>query len=262
MATGSSESSDRAPVLHVSGLGHRYDSREVYADLDFDLGPGTTGLVGVNGAGKTTLLQVLATVQRPTAGAVRLTSSTGERDDVLAVRRRIALAPQTFVPPRAMRVESFLTYVAWMRGLRASDRPAEVARVLDLVDLVDRRRDRVRVLSGGMVQRVNVAQALLGRPEVLLLDEPMSGLDPEQRVRLRQLVGRIGEHVAVLLSTHVMDDVVPVASRILMLDRGRIAFDGTPDDLAVAGARVVTPESGISVYEAAFLALRTSGSTC
>ncbi|MGO4255587.1 ATP-binding cassette domain-containing protein [Marmoricola sp. RAF53] len=146
--------------------------------------------------------------------------------------------------------------MAWMRGLRRSSWPDEVTRVLAEVELVDRRRDRFAALSGGMVQRVNLAQALLGDPDLLLLDEPLSGLDPEQRIRIRQLVARIGQRHAVLVSTHVMDDVVPVATRVLMLDGGGLAFDGPPAELAAIGERSVTADSAISPYEAAFLALR------
>jgi len=258
MATGTRVTAEPRAVAACRGLTHRYGDRVVHADLDFTLTTGVTGLVGVNGAGKTTLMHVLATVLRPTAGRVELASLAGTPDatDLLAVRRRVALAPQSFVPPRSMRVEEYLTLMAWMRGLRRSSWRDEVTRVLSEVELVDRRRDRFSALSGGMVQRVNLAQALLGDPDLLLLDEPLSGLDPEQRIRIRELVARIGQLHAVLVSTHVMDDVVPVAARVLMLDGGGLAFDGSPAELAAIGARSVTADSVISPYEAAFLALR------
>jgi ABC-2 type transport system ATP-binding protein len=244
-----------APTLLVAGLTHRYEDRTVFADLDLSLFTGVTGLVGVNGAGKTTLLHVLATVLRPDAGELLL-AGVDYRRRLLEVRRRVALAPQVFVPPPAMRVEEFLVYLAWMRGLPRRARTAEVRRVLEVVELADRARNRFAALSGGMVQRVNIAQALLGSPDLLLLDEPMDGLDPEQRVRIRDLVDRLGNEVCVLLSSHVMDDIVPIADRVLMLDEGRIAFDGSPADLALVGAEHVSASSGLSAHEAAFLALR------
>lgn len=249
---------DGAPVLTVTGLRHRYADRTVFEDVSFTLPVGTTGLVGVNGAGKTTLLNILATTLRSTAGEIRLSSSSGRRrgGDLLELRRRVALVPQIFVPPRSMRVDQFLTYMAWMRGVRRPERAESVARALEAVELSSRGRDRFASLSGGMVQRANLAQALLAKPELVLLDEPMSGLDPEQRVRLRQLIERIGLTSAVLISSHVMDDIVPIAARILMLDRGRLAFDDSPEALAEIGAGLVQAGSGLSPYETAFLALR------
>ena len=172
-----------------------------------------------------------------------------------AVRRHVALAPQVFVPPEDMRVEDFLTYMAWLRGIPRRERPAEVSRVLGIADLAGRRRGRFRALSG-MVQRVNIAQALLGDPDLILLDEPMDGLDPEQRVRIRHLVATIGRTTCVLLSSHVMDDIVPIADRVMMLDHGRIVFDDEPDRLRELGADLVAAGSELSPYEAAFLALR------
>lgn len=242
----------------VSGLGHHYGDRRVFTDVTFTLTTGVTGLVGVNGAGKSTLLHVLATVLRPDTGEASV-AGLDHRRQRLAVRRQVTLAPQIFVPPRAMRVGDFLTYMAWMRGLRRSVRASEVSRVLGVVELEDRRQDVFATLSGGMVQRVNIAQALLGSPTLILLDEPMDGLDPEQRVRIRQLIGRLGAHSCVLLSSHVMDDIVPIADRVLMLDAGSIAFDGTPASLGELGEQSVVAGSGISPHEAAFLAIRTRG---
>lgn len=245
-----------AAAVVVAGLSHRYGERPALEDLTLSLFTGVTGLVGVNGAGKTTLLHVMATVLRPDAGDLRV-GSFDYRRQLLEVRRRVALAPQVFVPPPSMRVEEFLVYVGWMRGLRSRERSASAARVLDIVELGDRARDRLGSLSGGMVQRVNIAQALLASPALLLLDEPMDGLDPEQRVRIRQLIDRLGEEACVLISSHVMDDIVPIADRVLMLEAGRFVFDGTPAALGQIGAEHVTARSGLSPHEAAFLALRT-----
>lgn len=246
---------DLSSVVVIDRLVHRYDDRRVIDGISFSLRPGVTGLVGVNGAGKSTLLHVLATVLRPDEGEVRI-AGVDLRRHAQAARRHVALAPQVFVPPEDMRVGDFLTYMAWLRGIPRRERAAELTRALAIVDLLDRRRDRFRSLSGGMVQRANIAQALLGSPELILLDEPMDGLDPEQRVRIRQLVATIGRRTCVLLSSHVMDDIVPIADRVMMLDRGRIVFDDAPDRLRELGADLVAAGSELSPYEAAFLALR------
>ncbi|MBO9524023.1 MAG: ATP-binding cassette domain-containing protein [Nocardioidaceae bacterium] len=245
------------PWVAVTGLSHRYDDRLVLDDLTLRLSSGVTGLVGVNGAGKTTLLHAMATVLRPDAGDL-VVDGQDYRRDLLGVRRRVALAPQVFAPPAGMRVEEFLTYLAWMRGVPRRERAAAVARVLDVVELTDRADSRLASLSGGMVQRVNIAQALLADPALLLLDEPMDGLDPEQRVRIRKLVDHLGDTTCVVLSSHVMDDIVPIADRVLMLDAGRIVFDDTPSALGELGAGLVAAGAGLSPHEAAFLALRTT----
>ena len=141
--------------VEVADLVHSYGDRRVLDGLTFELYGGVTGLVGVNGAGKSTVLHILATVLRPEAGDVRI-RGVDLRRHAQAARRYVALAPQVFVPPGDMRVEEFLTYMCWLRGIPRSQRPGEIALALETVDLADRRRDRFKALSGGMVQRVRM----------------------------------------------------------------------------------------------------------
>lgn len=204
-------------------------------------GTGVTGLLGPNGAGKTTLLRLLATVLAPDAGVLQLLGrNPQDAADRLEIRRRLGYLPQEPGFHRGFTVFEFVDYVAILKEL--GDRRArheEVRRVIDWVGLSEVSGRRIRALSGGMKRRVGVAQALLGDPELVVLDEPTAGLDPEQRLRFRDLVSRIGEGRSVLLSTHQTEDVAALCPHVVVVDRGRTVFDGTPGDLtATAAGRV------------------------
>ncbi|WP_236567906.1 MULTISPECIES: ATP-binding cassette domain-containing protein [unclassified Nocardiopsis] len=221
-----------APV-HVRGLTRRYGTRTALEGLDLDLWPGVTGLLGRNGAGKTTLLRCLATDLEPSAGRIRLLGRDPERAAERArIRARLGYLPQNpeFYPYfTAFGLLDYMAVLKELGGRRA--RHDEVRRGLERVGLTDRRHSRIRRLSGGMRQRLGLAAALLGDPEVLLLDEPTIGLDPEQRIRFRGLVSELGVRSTVVLSTHQIEDVAALCQRVVCLDEGRVVFDGTPGEL-------------------------------
>ncbi|MGN6332733.1 MAG: ABC transporter ATP-binding protein [Motilibacteraceae bacterium] len=237
--------------VEVSGLSHRY-ANDFFAlnDVNLELTPGVTALVGVNGAGKSTLMSVLAGALRPTAGAVRVDGrdlyGRGRRE----VLPRVALMPQALDLPGTLTALEAVTTIGWMRGLsgRAARTSAQTA--LETVDLSARAGERVKALSGGMRRRVALAQALVASPDVLLLDEPSTGLDPLQRRRMVEVVQTLGG--TVLLSSHVMEDVVDAAHRVVVLHEGCIRFDGTVVELQDR-AQVGTPEGRRA--EAGFLAV-------
>jgi len=196
-----------------------------------DLGPGVTALVGVNGAGKTTLLSTLAGGNPPERGTVRihgadLYSSRSRREGL----RKVALVPQLPVFPGNLTAVEVVSYLAWMRGARASRASKRALEALERVGLADRARSKVRTLSGGMLRRVALAQAIAGDAEVLLLDEPSTGLDPQQRHIVVELIKDLPG--TVLVSSHIMEDVADLASRVLVMDRGEVRFDGTTAELA------------------------------
>ncbi|MEW9530487.1 ATP-binding cassette domain-containing protein [Microbispora sp. NPDC049125] len=253
-------------TVSVRGLGKRYGRRIVLDGLDLAFGRGVTGLLGPNGAGKTTLLRCLATTLAPDTGEVRVLGldprSHAERTEL---RRRLGYLPQDpGFYPHFTAFES-LDYVAILKEMTdRRERHREVRRVLGEVGLLDRAATKVRKLSGGMRQRLALAQALLGEPRLLVLDEPTVGLDPEQRLRLRALVSELGESRTVLLSTHQTEDVAALCERVVVMDAGRVLFDGTPGGLAaVAAGRVsmtgVRPEPGALFWRTADGRYRTIG---
>ncbi|MFM9607701.1 ATP-binding cassette domain-containing protein [Streptomyces niveiscabiei] len=219
----------------VTGVSVRYGRRTALDDVSLSLGPGVTGLLGPNGAGKTTLLSVLATASGPDAGTLSVLgldplTPTGRQ----ALRRRLGYLPQNPGLPAHFTAFEFIDYVGILKEIGDRDaRRAEARRVLEEVGLTADRGRRIRGLSGGMRQRVGLAAAVVGDPELLILDEPTAGLDPEQRLRFRELVAGLGEDRTVLLSTHQTEDVAALCHKVVVLDRGTVRFEGTPADLAL-----------------------------
>ncbi|TCO60739.1 ATP-binding cassette domain-containing protein [Actinocrispum wychmicini] len=224
--------------VRVTGLVKRHGRRLVLDGLDLSIGTGVTGLLGPNGAGKSTLLRCLATTLAPDTGSIRaLGLDPARRDERTELRRRLGYLPQEPGPYPHFTAFDLVDYVAILKDMTdRRSRHREVRRVLAEVDLTDRAATRVRRLSGGMRRRLALAQALLGAPELLVLDEPTVGLDPEQRMRFRALVSRLGESRTVLLSTHQTEDVAALCERVVVLAGGRVAFDGTPAELAAVAA--------------------------
>jgi ABC-2 type transport system ATP-binding protein len=241
-------------TVTLQGLGKRYGATTALDAVDLSIGVGVTGLLGPNGAGKTTLLRCLATALGPDTGSIRVhgldPAVAAQRTEV---RRRIGYLPQNPGLYPNFTAYALLDYVAVLKEITDTrQRRAEVRRVLDEVELTDRAKTKVRKLSGGMRQRLGLAQALLGDPDLVILDEPTVGLDPEQRMLFRALISRLGERRTVLLSTHQTEDVGALCERVVVMSGGRVVFEGGPRDLAqVAEGQVwlsETPPQGNAAY--------------
>ena len=202
--------------------------------VSLDLGLGVTGLLGRNGAGKTTLLRLLATVTTPNAGRLRLLGyDPADSRQRTEIRRRLGYLPQE---PRFhvdFTAFEFVDYVAILKEhVDRRARHREVRRVLELVDLDAVTGVKIRALAYGMRQRVALAQALLGDPRLLILDEPTAGLDPEQRLYLLDLVSGLGEDRTIVLATHHIEDVGALCHRVVVMNAGTVIFNGSPRELA------------------------------
>ncbi|WP_369228144.1 ABC transporter ATP-binding protein [Streptomyces sp. R39] len=220
----------------MTGLRVRHRGTVALDSVDLALGTGVHGLLGPNGAGKTSLIRVLATVARPSAGRVELLGrDTAGRRALGEVRARLGYLPQEFGYYPGFTVREFVAYVAWLKELPAAGTPAAVERAVARVGLADRADAKVRTLSGGMVRRLGVAQAIVNEPDLLLLDEPTAGLDPEQRVEFRELLRELGASATVVVSTHLVEDVAAACTEVTLLDAGRVAYRGTPGALAALG---------------------------
>jgi ABC-2 type transport system ATP-binding protein len=225
-------------AVRVEGLSRRYGPVKALDQVNLDMGRGITGLLGPNGAGKTTLLSILATINQPDAGRVSVfgldPADSGQR---VAIRRQLGFLPQELGFHRHFTVAGFLDYVAILKEIVDRHRRAEeIARVLAAVGLHGVAGRRIRTLSGGMRQRLGIAQALLGDPDLLLLDEPTAGLDPEQQLRFRELLSNLPGEPTIVLSTHQVDDVSAICSHVVVLLVGTVRFDGTPAQLAETAA--------------------------
>jgi ABC-2 type transport system ATP-binding protein len=225
----------------LTGVSKRYGAVTALDDVELQLEPGVTGLLGPNGAGKTTLLRILATVLAPSSGKVRLLDLDPEDPaERRTIRRSLGYLPQETGYPRGFTAFRFVDYIAALKEWADTDgRHGEVRRVLDQVGLGDLATKKMRALSGGQRRRVALAQALIGEPSLLVLDEPTTGVDPEQRAELRGVLSAAGQRATVLLATHQTEDVAALCERVVVLDGGRVRFDGPVRDLvASASGRV------------------------
>jgi ABC-2 type transport system ATP-binding protein len=220
----------------INDVSKRYGRTAALDQVTLQLTSGITGLLGPNGAGKTTLLRILATALAADHGDVRvLGEDPAASPGRLAIRRSLGYLPQEAGFPRGFTTFGFVDYIAILKEWSGkAARHAEVRRVLELADLAAVAPKRVHALSGGQRRRVLLAQALLGDPDLLVLDEPTTGLDPEQRARLRDILGQAGQAATILISTHQTEDVAALCERVIVLDEGRVHFDGTVHDLVQA----------------------------
>ncbi len=217
--------------LEIQGVGKQY-SRSIWGLRDFTLGvqPGVLGLLGPNGAGKSTLMRIIATVTRPTQGQVKWNG-----EDILrapdSLRAVLGYLPQDFgVYPHLNAVE-FLEYLAAVKGLDSVSARRRIDELLTLVNLSDVRKRPLGGYSGGMKQRIGIAQALLNDPQLLIADEPTAGLDPEERVRFRNLLSELAGDRVIILSTHIVSDVEAVATDIAIVASGRLVAHAAPESL-------------------------------
>ncbi len=222
--------------IEAAGLALRFGRTTAVASVDLQAGPGVLGLLGPNGAGKTSLLRMLATVIPPTSGRLRLLDrDPGSDSRRREIRRRLGYLPQSLGYYPGFTVTEFVEYFALLKEMPSALVPAAVAAAIERVELTGRARARLRTLSGGMLRRAGIAQAIVNEPELLLLDEPTAGLDPEQRVAFRGLLRDLGQRATVVVSTHLVEDVGAACSQVALLDQGKIVFHGTPAELTARG---------------------------
>ncbi|WP_427851910.1 ABC transporter ATP-binding protein [Stenotrophomonas acidaminiphila] len=254
-------------MLQIRGLSKTY-ANGVHAlnNVDLDIPRGMFGLLGPNGAGKSSLMRTLATLQEADAGSATLTTADGTGIDVLrdkdALRRRLGYLPQDFgVYPKVSALD-LLDHFAVLKGLTARAQRREVVEgLLQQVNLWDARKRKLGTYSGGMRQRFGIAQALLGDPQLVIVDEPTAGLDPEERNRFLNLLAEIGENVVVILSTHIVEDVTDLCPAMAIMNKGQVLLSGKPvDAIAALQAQVwrkQVAKAALADYESRFTVLST-----
>jgi ABC-2 type transport system ATP-binding protein len=219
--------------LIIEGLSKRYDHNWALKEVSLHFETGMVGLVGPNGAGKTTLMRIISTLLPPTAGSVTW-DGLDTRTHGQQIRQTLGYLPQDFGVYPEFSARRFLRYLAAMKGLPKNLAWHRVDEVLELVNLQTEADRKLGGFSGGMKQRVGIAQALLNDPELLIVDEPTAGLDPQERVRFRTLLAGLTSNRLIILSTHIISDVEAVASRLVILRQGKMLTDTTPERLLEA----------------------------
>ena len=240
--------------VEITEVTRRFGRAQAVAGVDLETGPGVFGLLGPNGAGKTTLLRMMATVIPPSSGRLRLLGrDPGRYGPRREIRRRLGYLPQNLGYYPGFTVAEFVEYFALLKEVPPGRVPRAVAAAIEQVDLGGRARAKLRTLSGGMLRRAGIAQAIVNEPELLLLDEPTAGLDPEQRVAFRALLRGLGGRATVIVSTHLVEDIGAACTEVALMDAGKIVFHGTPAELTARGEG--TTASGDAPLERGYTAV-------
>jgi len=216
--------------VEIHSLQKKFGSHVVLKDVTATIDRGMYGLLGRNGAGKTTLMKVLVSLLNPSGGDVKVNGVSVR--DTKKIRKMIGYLPQDFSFYPGMTVYDSMKYMAALSGVPVSSQDTNILLLLQKVNLWDRRKKKIRTLSGGMVRRLGIAQALLNNPKILVADEPTSGLDPEERLRVYNLLGEYAEENIVILSTHIAGDIETTCTSVGVLESGRMIFHGSVEKLA------------------------------
>lgn len=209
--------------LVIDRVSKQYKNRIAVDRVSLRLSKGVYGLLGENGAGKTTLMRMICGILRPTGGSITLDGMEAGEE---AYRDKLGYLPQDFGYYPEFRAEDFLLYIAALKGLPRAYARKKVKELLELVALQEVRHKKIKTFSGGMKQRLGIAQALINEPELLILDEPTAGLDPKERVRFRNMIEGLGKENIVLLSTHIVSDIEHIADKVLIMKSGQLVFQG------------------------------------
>ena len=212
--------------LSVDRLSKQYKNKIAVDRVSFTLSEGVTGLLGANGAGKTTLMRMMTGILAPTSGEITADGIAVQTEEY---RSLLGYLPQDFGYYPEFTAKEFIQYIAALKGLEKRHAKRKTDELLEVVGLSDVANKKIKTFSGGMKQRVGIAQAIVNDPKILILDEPTAGLDPKERVRFRNLIAEIGKNAIVLFSTHIVSDIDSIAKSLLMMRDGQIIYEGTWD---------------------------------
>ncbi|MHA1907301.1 MAG: ABC transporter ATP-binding protein [Candidatus Thorarchaeota archaeon] len=244
--------------LKIESVSKQYKGSDVFAlhEIDMDVGYGILGLLGPNGAGKSTLMRIIATITKPSMGTV-LWNGTDIKEKPDSIRSVLGYLPQDFGVYPNLNADEFLRYMATIKGVESKAANERIENLLTFVDLLDSRRRPLGEYSGGMKQRIGIAQALLNDPMILIIDEPTVGLDPEGRTRFRNLLAELAGERIVILSTHIVSDIEATATDIVVINQGKLLTRSSPEDfLKIVDGRVwdwIVPSSELPMIKERYL---------
>lgn len=219
-------------TIEIQNLNKFYGRKQALCNVNLTIRQGMFGLLGRNGAGKTTLMRTLAALLQKRSGTITICKIPIENEK--EIRKIIGYLPQDFSMYPSMNVMEAMDYLALLSGLEKQERKERTELLLQKVNLTEHRKKKIKALSGGMKRRLGIAQALLNNPKVLIVDEPTAGLDPEERIRFRNLLSEVAEERIVILSTHIVGDIEATCENIAILESGKVLYQGTVDNLLTA----------------------------
>ncbi len=235
-------------TIKITDLSKNFGSKQALKNINLDIHSGMFGLLGPNGAGKTTLMKTIATLLKKNSGEVVVCGVPVEKSS--EIRGLIGYLPQDFSMYGNMNAYEALDYLATLSGMSKSERKKKVPEMLEKVNLWEQKKTKVKAMSGGMKRRLGIAQSMIHNPKVIIVDEPTAGLDPEERVRFRNLLCEIAKDRIVLLSTHIVGDIEATCEEIAVLNQGEIVFRGTVRELLkLVENKVYTVEISTSELE-------------
>lgn len=237
----------------IKHINHSYGSVQALSDFNIDLTPGIYALLGPNGSGKSTLINIITGNITASAGQILYQEDERQPEDILKMgirfREKLGFMPQYPGMYSDFTVERFMKYMSALKGITKHEANEQITKILEQVELNDVRKRRIKTLSGGMKQRLALAQAVLGNPEILILDEPTAGLDPKQRISIRNFISEISLNKIVIIATHIVSDVEFIAKRVIMLRKGVVVDNASPNEMInkISGSvwKVICSESEI-----------------
>lgn len=248
-------------VIHLSNIKKEIHNEPILKNINLDIS-GSFGLLGPNGAGKTTLIRILCTLIQPTEGEI-YTDEHLNWKDINKVKENIGYLPQSFTFFKSATVIKSLQYIARLKGIKKSDIDKQINRVLKETNLEEQKRKKIKHLSGGMLRRLGIAQALLGDPQLIIVDEPTVGLDIEERVRFRQLLRKLGGKRTILISSHIVDDIETTCDSICILKGGEVLINGQLSSLlhSIEGKirEIGIPKPEIDEFQGEIISLKEDG---
>ena len=248
-------------TIETGNLTKRYNSKvTALDDVSLSIGTGIYGLLGRNGSGKTTLMRLITTLIEPSEGSISVLGMDVNPKNREEIKRSIGYLPQEFGFYKDFTVSEIMEYICIMRGIDKKD----IAGILEKVNLYSDRKKKYKELSGGMKRRVGLAQAMLGNPPILIVDEPTAGVDPQERIKIRKLLNEYAEKNTVLLSTHIIEDIEYMCDELAILDYGKLLFSGTVKELigSVEGKRSDVAVHCMSSLEEAYVYMTSFKEEC
>jgi len=216
--------------LILENISKKYDNKQTLQNINLQFSNGVYGILGANGSGKTTLMKIITTILRPTTGKIFYNEIDAfKQNDIF--RNILGYLPQKVGFYDNFSAEKFLLYMAALKGVPSDIASNQVLEILELVGLEEYKKSKIKTFSGGMKQRVGIAQALLNDPKILIVDEPTAGLDPKERIRFRNLISRIASNRIVLLSTHIVSDIEYIAKEIIIIKKGEVIYKGQSEKM-------------------------------